>query len=205
MSELKPQVSEILGIDTYVWFPDGTVRRMSPADGFYVQACIHPEGHEAIFWGGPEGPPRIWHYDFLSGALRPLTPPEYGCMHPSYSWDGVRIVFVSDRGHDQLREDAADIAERWRTRRYGHPAFLNLFVMDNEGGNVQQVTAGEFQDERPGFSPDGKTVAFISNRSDQIRLWSVPTDGSEEPTLLQKEGWADRPWYSGWGLDLLLQ
>jgi Tol biopolymer transport system component len=196
MSVAKPKAADFFRACTYVWFPDGTIRRMSPTDGFYIQACIHPEGREAIFWGGPSGPPRIWQYDFANATLRPLTPPEYGCMHPSYSWDGSQIVFVSDQGHDQLREDATDIAERWQTRRYGHPAFLNLFVMDRDGGNARQITRGRVQDERPCLSPDGKTAAFISNRSEQVRLWSVPTHGSEAPTLLQKDGWADRPWYS---------
>ena len=41
----------------YVWFPDGTLRRLSPAPGFFVQPCVRPDGKAAVFWGGAEGRP----------------------------------------------------------------------------------------------------------------------------------------------------
>ena len=46
--------------DVYAWFPYGKVQRISPGDGIYYQACIHPEGTHAVFYGGASGPVRVW-------------------------------------------------------------------------------------------------------------------------------------------------
>jgi Tol biopolymer transport system component len=84
---------------------------------------------------------------------------------------------------------------------HGHGAppdglVINLFVMDANGQNVRQVTFGMYQDQRPCFSPDGKTLVFVSNRGGGMRLWSVPVDKSADPRPLQSHGWGYRPYFS---------
>src|SRR6516225_12450715 len=79
----------------YVWLPDGTSRRLSPASGFFLQPCVRPDGKAAVFWGGTEGPPRVWLSEFASNA-RPITPLGVGSVEPTFDWQGRRIVFASD-------------------------------------------------------------------------------------------------------------
>ena len=69
-SDTKPSVAEIFEKHVYAWFPDNTVRRLSPAPGFFVQPCVDPEGKGAVFWGGAEGRPRIWFHDFVENIAR---------------------------------------------------------------------------------------------------------------------------------------
>jgi Tol biopolymer transport system component len=199
MSDVKNWISDAYSRTVYAWFPDGTVRCMAPGEGLYVTPCIHPDGHQAVFYGGLEGPPRIWQCDFQSQTSRPLTSPEVGCLYPSYSWDGAQIVYSSDAGFDQPREDMVAIAAGWRTRTYVNRAALNLFVMDSDGGDVRQITSGRHQDIRPSFSPDGGTVVFYSDRSGTFLLWTVPAGGGEEPTLLEPGVPGFRPWFSADG------
>ena len=70
----------------YVWFPDGTLRRLSPAPGFFVQPCVRPDGKAAVFWGGAEGRPRVWLSEFASNAARPITASGVGSVEPTFEW-----------------------------------------------------------------------------------------------------------------------
>lgn len=189
----------------YAWFPDNTVKPISPTPGkgFYATACIHPAGTAVVFSGGARGYSRIWKYDFTENIAMPLTPESFVSVLPSYSWDGKHIVFSADRDLDQKRYDMCEIG-RSLDFAYGFvggkPEALNLYVMDSDGNNLQQITRGKFQDTRPAFSPDGKMIIFRSNRGGEAdgwpRMWIVSSDGSKDPRPLQSETWCGRPWYS---------
>lgn len=189
----------------YAWLSDGTVRNITPTPGkgFYVMACIGPDGKEAVFHGGAKGYSRIWKYDFEKDTTAPLTQNDYVSVMPSYSWDGQHIVFSADRDFNQDRTDMSEIGITVEARSVyvgGKPEFLNLYVMNSDGSNIRQITQGKFVDKRPSFSPDGKTLVFRSDRDGTskggFRIWAVSADGSGEPKPLQTTGWGSRPWYS---------
>src|SRR5262249_51541578 len=142
----------------YVWFPDGTSRRLSPAPGFFVQPCVRPDGKAAVFWGGTEGPPRVWLSEFASNA-RPITPPGVGSVEPTFDWQGRRIVFASDVSGpthlDMLPMRSARSASASLTVNR-----LNLFVINADGTQIRQITYGTFKDSRPAFDPEGKNIVF---------------------------------------------
>ncbi len=54
-----------------------------------------------------------------------------------------------------------------------------LYLMPAAGGAPTAVTTGSGEDESPVFSPDGKSIAFTSNREhpEERHTWVVPTDG----------------------------
>ena len=57
----------------------------------------------------------------------------------------------------------------------------HLYLLSVKGGEPRQITTGDFEDDGPQFSPDGKTIAFISNRglAESTNLWTIPTAGGE--------------------------
>ena len=179
--------------DVFVWFSNGQVKKVSSGDGIYYQACIHPEGTHVVYSGDSSGPPRVWKANLKTDEVVPLTPADSGARHPVFSWDGNRIAFSSDRASGQAPERTEDMDPK------GTPPknlTINLLIMDSNGMNAKQLTAGPYQDQRPTFSPDGKHIAFVSNRSGSIRLWVVSVDGTTKPRPLQERGWGYRPWYS---------
>ena len=179
--------------DVFVWFSNGQVKKVSSGGGIYYQSCIHPEGTHVVYSGNSSGAPRVWKAGLKIGEVVPLTPADSGARHPVFSWDGKRIAFSSDRASGQTPERMKDMSPK------GIPPknlTVNLFIMDSNGMNVKQLTAGPYQDLRPTFSPDGKHIAFVSNRSGSNRLWVVSADGSTTPRPLQERGWGSRPWYS---------
>lgn len=180
--------------DVYTWFPNDQIKRISPGDGLYYQSCIHPEGTHVVYSGNSSGVLRIWKGNLKTGKNTPLSPADSGSRHPAFSWDGKKIAFASDRSSNQKPEQVEDMGPN------GAPPFgltTNIFIMDSDGKNPTQVTSGPYQDQRPCFSPDGRYIAFASNRSGPyLDLWVIPTETHAEPQLLLKKGWGYRPWYS---------
>ena len=82
----------------------------------------------------------IWLMDLSNGAVRSLeTTPGQG-RTPSWSPDGTRLAFESDRGS--------------LLRRYA------VFVADLDGSRLQQITEHEVNANHPVWSPNGRRLAF---------------------------------------------
>ena len=197
-------VANAEGIRTsvFVWYPSGQVQRASPnGEGMFYQACIHPHGGSVIFSGNVSGGPRIWERNLFSQDIKALTPENTASLHGVYSWDGDSIAFTSDINTG--KKLPTFVVESLSGQ--GQPpagSVMNIHVMDSDGRNIRQLTFGNYTDQRPTFSPDGKTITFvrlIRHLEKMIpTLWSVSTDGSGQaaPIVLSGTGWAYRPWYS---------
>ncbi|MCL5038054.1 MAG: S9 family peptidase [Chloroflexi bacterium] len=92
--------------------------------------------------------------------------------NPRFTPDGKRIVFISDR-------------DGW----------YHIYIMDIDGGNVKQLTSGEFEDYFPEVSPDGKLVAFIRNVEGKWDICTVPVEGGEITPVSKRDG---MHWITGW-------
>ena len=54
----------------------------------------------------------------------------------------------------------------------------DLYAIPIEGGKARRLTSGMAWDATPRFSPDGRTIAFISDRDGTENLWVIAADGS---------------------------
>lgn len=79
-------------------------------------------------------------------------------------------------------------------KKYG-----NLWIVPTAGGSPRQFTRGNHSDSSPRWSPDGNTIAFMSNRADkakpsQIHLISFGGGEAEKLTSIEGEisliGWS---------------
>lgn len=74
-----------------------------------------------------------------------------------------------------------------------------IFTVPAEHGVVRNLTHSSGVAERfPAWSPDGKTIAYFSDRSGDYQLTLRPADGSGQETVLTKlgPGFRYRPWWS---------
>jgi len=55
-----------------------------------------------------------------------------------------------------------------------------VYLLPVAGGQPKQLTQGESDDFTPSYSPDGKSLAMVSNRNrlEERHIWIVPVDGS---------------------------
>src|SRR4029079_14624062 len=78
----------------------------------------------------------------------------------SYSPDGSKIVFESDRSGTQ-----------------------QLYIMDADGSNERRITFSTASYSSPEWSPDGKLIAITWRFSDTRRIGVIAPDGTGELTL----------------------
>ena len=92
---------------------------------------------------------------------------------PQISPDGGRIVYTLQR------------VDRDNEKKY-----TNLWVADVESGRLRQFTHGKWNDSQPRWSPDGRTISFLSNRGndEQAQLYLLPLDGGEARPLTDLKG-----------------
>ena len=62
----------------------------------------------------------------------------------------------------------------------------DLYTMPITGGEATAITQGVAWDEQPRFSPDGKRIAFTSDRGGGDNIWMVDRDGGD-PAQVSKE------------------
>ncbi|MCW5967501.1 MAG: S9 family peptidase [Blastocatellales bacterium] len=89
---------------------------------------------------------------------------------PSISPDGKQIVFTRtwvDKVKDQYRS--------------------NIWIIDIDSGRVRELTSGNFRDSAPEWSPDGKRIAFLSDRDGTTQLHVLWLDTREVAQLTHLE------------------
>jgi Tol biopolymer transport system component len=62
----------------------------------------------------------------------------------------------------------------------------DIYTVPIAGGDAKAITTGLAFDSQPSYAPDGKTIAFVSDRSGADNLWLANADGSS-PRPLTKE------------------
>jgi Tol biopolymer transport system component len=145
------RLTDGIGYDGGPWFsPDGTK---------IVWRAWYPrtEGEKTQWRDAMEKdyiiavPLDIWVMDSDGSNKRRLT--NNGAVNWAPSWhpDGKRIVFSSNK--DDWREDL---------KAYGHN--FELYIMNADGGDMERLTFNNTFDSFPMFSPDGRKLAFASNR-----------------------------------------
>ncbi|HIF38224.1 MAG TPA: amidohydrolase [Gemmatimonadetes bacterium] len=63
----------------------------------------------------------------------------------------------------------------------------DLYTMPFSGGVAEPVTQGMAFDGQPRFSPDGQSIAFVSDRSGGDAVWTISLDGSDTTRITRGE------------------
>jgi len=72
----------------------------------------------------------------------------------------------------------------------------DLYTLPIAGGEATRITSGQAYDMQPAFSPDGKRIAFISDRNGSENLWIANSDGSKPRavTTTERENYMSPIW-----------
>jgi Tol biopolymer transport system component len=62
-------------------------------------------------------------------------------------------------------------------------AFYDIYVMDNDGSNLRQLTTNPAHDKEATWSPDGTKIAFVSLRDGNWEIYVMNADGSNQHNI----------------------
>jgi len=89
-----------------------------------------------------------------------------GVSDPQVSPDGKLVVYVVselDRATEKSNSD--------------------LYLIPSGGGEPRRLTTATGSDNHPRWSPDGRSIAFLSTRGGSAQVWLLPVDGGEARPL----------------------
>jgi eukaryotic-like serine/threonine-protein kinase len=158
-----------------------------------------------VFSSDRGGAMDLWRIAVDPSTGRALSPPEpltrspgLWSHSPSFARDGRRFIFVAGAATTRIHRIAFDPIRRIVE---GQPtvvvtggdqpsvhgdsiAFIqrvtqdDVVVMSLDGTNRRRLTDDRARDRAPRFSPDGRLIAFYSNRGGAYDFWLIRPDGS---------------------------
>lgn len=171
------------------------------------EGYFSPDANLISFQAYPPGYPFYQIYTQpLAGGTPKLISTGRGRTTCSYfSPDGKRILFASSHFDPQLNQTEADAKRQaeedrktGRRRRYqwDFDPYMDIFEADLNGKNLRRLTDAKGYDAEGAYSPDGKQIAFCSDRDGDPDLYVMQADGSEVRQLTNAPGYDGGPFIS---------
>jgi dipeptidyl aminopeptidase/acylaminoacyl peptidase len=160
----------------------------------------------------------------VRGEPEPMTTPSRTSGWVSLSRDGRELLYVSSDQRSSIQRLGFD-PERGRVSEPPRAVFQgsrviytqdispdgewiafsnlggqeDLYVVKHDGTGYRQLTDDRFHDRGPKWSPDGKRIAFYSDRSGRYETWAIRPDGSGLEQLTKTTG--PSRWDTEWAPD----
>ena len=172
--------------------PDTVVRQLTFDPGLEAEPSFSPDGNYVAYTTNDRGSLDIVVMPVAGGQVRRLVGTEADEAQPAWSPDGTQVAFTSARDHDGRLKNLGGLSAL--------SAFVqgqggDLFLVPAAGGAaVKLVERGAY----PAWSPDGKAIAFQSDRGGHWDIWTVPSQGGEPQRLTDD---ADVDYHPAWSPD----
>jgi TolB protein len=191
----------------------GRPRRVSRHRGMNTGASWSPDGSKLAVTLSKDGNPEIYTINASTGAvIARLTNNRAIDTSPVWSPSGREIAFVSDReGGPQIFVMGADGSNPRRVSMNGSynttpvwspqkgkrilayttraDATFDIVTLDLDTSKMVRITQGEGVNEEPAFSPNGRAIAFASQRGRSAGVYIASADGTGDAVQVWK-GWA---------------
>jgi dipeptidyl aminopeptidase/acylaminoacyl peptidase len=133
-----------------------------------------PDGKFMAYVSNAMGSSQIWLMNLQTRDTQQLTDLPEGAWQPIWSPDGKKIAFLSETQFEGRNPSGlydikiyTHLRYRWwyDDNRYDEGWRSHIFIIDLATKEFKQLTNGDYFDKEICFSPDGKFIAFVSNRT----------------------------------------
>ncbi len=129
-----------------------TVRHITVKIDGLTTPSWSPDGKQLVFTGYVGGFSDLFIVNADGSGLKRLTDDMYADLHPAWSPDGKSIAFTTDRGPETSFEDL-------------HAGNFRIGIYDVASGQTRVLDHMELgKNINPAWSPDGKSIVFVSDR-----------------------------------------
>ena len=174
-----------------------------------------PDGRYLALTLSKDGNPEIYVLTVATGVLQRLTRHVGIDTEPAWSPTGQQIAFVSDRAGQprifvmdkdggnvrQLTTSGFHTQPRWSPK--GDPIVYtqrsgthDLWAISPSGSNPRPLTSGQGDNQGSTWAPDGRHLAFQSNRTGRWQVYFMPVDGQAATQVTQGTTEATSPSWS---------
>ncbi|MEW6568315.1 MAG: protein kinase [Chloroflexota bacterium] len=189
------------------------VSEPSPTAAILPTAVATPTGGgygQIAFVSDRSGDPQIYLVNIDGTGVIQVTDLQDGACQPSWSPDGMSLVFTSPCPGNRERYPGSSL---WiiNVNRSGlrplptvpggdyDPAWsplgdriaftslrdgrAQIYVMDVDGTNVRNLSQNQAWDSQPAWSPDGSQILFTTSRAGPTAIWIMTADGESQRAL----------------------
>lgn len=146
---------------------DKTIKRLTGGNSFDFLPTWSPDGKWIAFLSDKARSTEynIWKVPADSGTAIQI--------HPDFN-DLSNKGIIDDRSPKALNwsKDGKNIAFA-RMAKSSSKVIYSIYSIPATGGNLTTILSSQWSDFCPAYSPDGKTIAFISNRSGINEIWTM--------------------------------
>ncbi|MEJ2545268.1 MAG: peptidase MA family metallohydrolase, partial [Calditrichaceae bacterium] len=143
-------------------------------DGIF-SAAWSPKGDKIAFVGNLDGQSDIYVFKIDEDSLVQITDDRFSDSYPAWNNDGESIAFVSDRGpylsKNQLPEDF-----NLNSHNYENS---DLYIVNYSSKQISRITDTYYRESDPVFSPDGKKLLYVSEKSGISNIYILDMDSSK--------------------------
>jgi Tol biopolymer transport system component len=159
--------------------PPGNLTTLASGPGYDAEATISTDGSKIVFTSDRDGDLELYVMNSDGTNVHRVTNSPGYDGGAFFSPDGKQIVY---RAHPITDEKELSEFQDLLKQHLVKPTKLEIFVMNEDGSNVRQITSNGAANFCPYFHPDGKRIIFASNLHDptgrNFDLYMIATDGT---------------------------
>lgn len=164
----------------------GRVRALTADHAWTTDPAWSSDGARIAYVSTKDGQTDIYVMDVSDGRITRLTHEGGWNGNPTWSPDGAWIMFDSAR-------DGVNPSP--------HNDFRNLFIVRPDGTDLRRITRLPRYNGSPSWGPDGKRIAFVSDRDDAFNIYTMTPTGDDQRPVTHRKGGDVFAGYGRWSPD----
>jgi len=183
--------------------------------GINTSPAFSPDGKSLALTLSKDGNPEIYVYTLATATMRRLTRNAGIDTEPTWAPSGRQIAFISDRNGTpnvyvmdadglsvrQLTSGGFHTQPRWSPKGdtlvyTARGATHDIWIVNVDGSNPRRLTGGTADNQGATWAPNGRHLAFQSNRNGRWQIFAMLADGSAQEAVTRGVGEATSPSWS---------